>query len=527
MRRVSSLGCSVIAFNALSFDSGVTSPRIVQLRGEILGRRQWSMADGRKACPLCFAQDRAAASAPDRPTSAWSRAWWDVKAVTACPKHGVVLSSACACGQGLAFAEGRVDVCACQKLIPAMPFAENIDGDRYLVGRLSAGSGDEAPRIPSPILDAMPLGDTITVMSGFGQILTEGATMPSSVRLSRGVKVFADWPDNLHQALDEIAIMRRDQGRWGAEAAYGPITAMTRGLAQGEGSSALRQEIAKHAFTSGVARSAKPVLGIVGSTKAGVTLSQAQAALGIGHVRARRLFGHEAATGKGTPALLPSQVVQRLRQHIDERADLKDLQASLRVGKAQARSLIEAGLIRRDADGKVAVGTGDVLVDALLTKCAPVRGVPLPTACRRARTRLPDACKAILSGRIDAAEVIGERGLARVAVAVPALRAVGKDVRSDGMTIEEASDRLGEKWQVVRDLVASGLIARDNNGKLDPKSVLAFSRAYVPGAILAKKFGTSPKHLPVMAALRGIRPAIAPPKARKAFYKATDASRLT
>jgi hypothetical protein len=518
-----SASCEV---DALRFDSGITSPRYVRLRNEILGRRQWSLAEGRKACPLCFAEDRAATSSAARPSSAWSRTWWDIKAVTVCVRHGVALSSSCACGQGLAFEEGWVDACACGKPIPAMPSARDIDGDRYLVGRLSAGSGDEASRVRSPILDAMPLGDAIAAMSGFGRILAVSGSAPAHVRLSLGFRTFAGWPQGLHQALDEIAIMRRDEGRWGAEVAYGPIVAMARGLAQGAGSSALRQEIARHAFTSGVARAAKPVLGIFGAVKAGVTLSDAQTALGIGHARARRLLGAHSATGKGTPTLLPSQVVQRLRQRIDERSDLKDLQASLAVGKAQARSLVEAGLILRGADGKVAAGAGDVLVDALLTRCAPVRGVSLPTACRRARTGLPDACKAILSGRIDADEVIGEKGLARVAVAVAALRAVGKDARSNGMTVEEASAWLGEKWQVVRDLVASGLIARDRDGKLDPKSVEAFSRTYVPGAVLAKRFGTSPKHLPIMAASRGVRPVIAPPMARKAFYMAADAKRL-
>jgi hypothetical protein len=121
---------------------------------------------------------------------------------------------------------------------------------------------------------------------------------------------------------------------------------------------------------------------------------------------------------------------------------------------------------------------------------------------------------------------LGETGLSRVGVDVQALRRIGKDTRADGLTVQEASELLGEKWQVVRDLVAARLITRDRDGKLDSRSVHQFQKGFVPGADLARRLGTSPKHLPVLAAARGVRPAIAPPKARKAFYRSADAAKL-
>jgi hypothetical protein len=257
-----------------------------------------------------------------------------------------------------------------------------------------------------------------------------------------------------------------------------------------------------------------------------MTLSRARSILKVGHSRARTLLGPSAGRGSGTPILLPSDVVDHLKRQNDARADLKDLQADLGIGKTQARSLVEAGIVPRGSDGKVASDAGQLVVDALLQRPTPIRATPLPKACRSARTSLAEACRAILCGQIDADEILGETGLSRVGVDVQALRRIGKDVRADGLTVQEASALLGEKWEVVRDLVAASLIARNRDGKLDRRSVERFQQGFVPGADLARRLGTSPKHLPILAAARGIRPAIAPPMARKAFYRSADAARL-
>lgn len=128
-----------------------------------------------------------------------------------------------------------------------------------------------------------------------------------------------------------------------------------------------------------------------------MTLARARLSLRIGHDHAKNLLGTKSGRGKGTPILLPRQVVERLRQRLDARVDLKSLQASLGVGKAQARSLVEAGLVVRGDDGKVAVDAGEVLVDALLSRRSPMRGVPIPRACSgrepRWQTRAGQSCR--------------------------------------------------------------------------------------------------------------------------------------
>lgn len=510
----------------LRFDTGHPTAKDVALRGEMLGRRQWSVSRHRRVCPACVAEDLRLGFGHLQPV--WARTWWDVSAVSLCPTHRIALERACQCGEHGDYVSGRFGFCTCHmarnrpsQSSPSIPCdPDQIRGDLYILGRLGV-----CERRSSPILDGLPLGKAISLMGMFG-LCSDDASPTRSGRLTAGFAAFEDWPHGLHDRLNQIARSRVADGRWGAENAYGVILNQVRDLGKTEATAALRLEIARHAASSGIARAAKPVLGVTSPTRPDLTLSKAQRTLGIGHARARDLLGPQAGHGKGTPILLPSQVVKRLREHIDARADLKDLQASLGVGKAQTRSLVEAGLVPRGTDGKVATGAGDALIGALLARRSLVRGVPLPAACRRARTGLPDACKAILSGRLNADEIANERGLARVGVEVAPLRAIGKDVRNDGLTVEEAAAWLGEKWQVVRDLAASGLITRDRDGKLDRRSVDAFARNYVPGALLARKLGTSPKHLPVMAAARGVRPIIAPPGARKAFYKAADAARL-
>jgi hypothetical protein len=492
----------------------------------MLGRRQWSVSRHRRVCPACVAEDLHEGLGRLQPV--WARTWWDVHSVSVCPTHRIPLKRACQSGDHRDYTSGRLGFCTCHmarnrpsQCSPSTPCdPDQIRGDLYILGRLGV-----CERRSSPILDGLPLGKAISLMGMFGQS-SDDASPTRSGRLTAGFAAFEDWPHGLHDRLNQIAQSRIADGRWGAENAYGVILNQVRDLGKTEATAALRLGIARHAASSGIARAKKPVLGVTVPTRTGVTLSEAQRMLGIGHARAHTLRDPQTGHGKGRPILLSSQVVDRLRQRIDARADLKNLQASLGVGKTQTRSLVEAGLIPRGVDGKVSAGAGDVLVDALLARRSLVRGVPLPAACRRARTGLPDACKAILPGRLDADEIISERGLARVGVEVAPLRAIGKDVRRDGLTVEEAAVRLGEKWQVVRDLAASGLITRDRDGKIDRRSVEAFARTYVAGANLARKLGTSPKHLPIMAAARGVRPIIAPPRARKAFYKATDAARL-
>ncbi len=512
---------------ALAFDTAITRPDEVRLRGETLGRRHWSLMEGRKACPACFALDRGGSSAEDAPSAAWSRSWWDLKVVTTCAIHGVLLSTRCACGEKLAFDAGPVDACACGKAIPPGADAGSARSDLYLVGRLSHASAAAAPRVRNEFLDAMSLGDAIAALTCFGRCLTPDRSVPVHARLDRAFDAFIDWPGGLHGALDEISSIRGGNGdRWGAEAAYGPIVSMARSLEPGDASSALRLEIARHAATTGIARAAKPVLGIVVPDPGRLTLTQAGKALGVGFDRAKTLLD-AIGKGKGTPAMLAARLVRKARERLDAQTDLKGLQCDLRIGKTQVRRLVEAGIVEKDGDGKIAVDAGQRLIAALLARRTPVRATPLPLACRRARTPLPVACKAILTRRVDVDEVLGVAGLARVGVEVRALRTVGKDQRGDGMTIEEAATRLGEKWQVVRDLVEFGLIRRDHSGKIDRTSVEQFARDYIPGAALARRLGTSPKHLAIFASGRGVRPAISPPRARKAFYRAIDATKLS
>jgi hypothetical protein len=515
-RIAKAVGCDT---EALRLDTGRPTPRHVVLRGEILDRRQWSVTSGRRICAACIAEDVSGGHGLE---PAWARTWWDIRAVAACPIHGRTLLPACACGSDGGFNVRHLTGCrTCTGRMPrsADLSQEGAQGEVYVMGRLGVGTA-----IRSPILDRLPLGAAIRLLDAFADGVDE-CEAEDATRLSRGLRAFLDWPNGLHHHLDVIAATRQPDGSWGSENAYGPILEVVRHL-DPEATADLKLEIARHAVHSGIARSAKPVLGVVVEAKDRMTLSRARGILKVGHSRARTLLVPGAGRGSGTPILLSSDVVNHLKRQRETRAALKDLQADLGIGKTQARSLVEAGIVPRGSDGKVASDAGQLVVDALLQRPTPIRATPLPKACRSARTSLADACNAILRGRLGADEILGETGLSRVGVEVQALRRIGKDTRADGLTVQEASELLGEKWQVVRDLVAARLIARDRDGKLDSRSVHQFQKGFVPGADLARRLGTSPKHLPVLAAARGVRPAIAPPMARKAFYRSADAAKL-
>lgn len=518
----------------IASDTGQPLGGQVALRGERVGRRHWSVTSGRRLCPQCLADDESGwTGALPR---AWQRSWWEIRPVTTCLRHGTRLRDRCACGERLSFADRAVDLCRCG-CSPVTDTGDLVDvdrcrGDRYVLGRIGA-----VERVPSQVLDAMDLGDAIALLNVVGSILTTGAKVEPHEVLDKGFGAFLHWPDSFHEALDEVVLISKDAGRWGAENAYGPLVELARRMPPSSGSKDVRLEIARHAAAHSISRADKPVLGMR-VPRSTVTLAGAQELLGVGVGKMKRMArganADLARIQRGVPASIDLNTVFDLKRSLDSTIDLARAGAALGIGKVQARSLVEAGLlpvvgdrVREGlAEHRIDRDEPEKLVEKLLWNPEPQLARSLPGACRAARTSLVVACRAILDGHLRTTTIEGVAGLARVGVNVSALRRIGRTARSEGLTVAEASDRLGEKWQVVRDLVRQGLLMPDASGRIDRRSVETFQSVYEAGSAIARRARVAPKSLMRIASEAGIQPAIAPPSGRKAFYSMADARRI-
>lgn len=355
--------------------------------------------------------------------------------------------------------------------------------------------------------------------------------------LDRGFEAFSHWPDSFHVALDEVALISKDEGRWGAENAYGPLVELVRRMPSSSGSKDVRLEIARHAAVNTISRADKPVLGMR-VPRSTVTLVGAQKYLGVGAATLKRMVrganADSARIQRGVPASIALDTLLDLKRSLNATIDLACAGAALGIGKVQARSLIEAGLLpvtgnrvrERLAEHRIARDEPENLVENLLWNREPQLARSLPAACRAARTSLVVACRAILDGHLTTTTIDDATGLARVGVNVSALRRIGRTARSEGLTVAEASEQLGEKWQVVRDLVQQGLLTSDALGMIDRRSLNAFPKNFEAGSAIARRARVAPKSLIRLASEAGVRPAMAPPAGRKTFFSRADAQKI-
>lgn len=513
----------------LAFDTAIVSSRSVLLRGERLRRRQWSVHAGRSACPQCLTEDASGTAFDPLPRS-WHRAWWDVRALTVCPRHGAVLLTCCRyCGAPFDFRSTSVAKCPNGHAIRSQRprHVKNFAGDAYVVGRLGG-----APRIRNEFLDGGHLADAIEAIELVGRtsLSVHGhrnrLLEPHDV-LDGGYSVFADWPGAFNDVLDGLfASSRTGLGHWGAAATYGPLHARLQKMPRGTIAVGMIELVRKHSLSNGVSIS-KPVFGISDRPTDVCAISHAAARLGMGFSRARKVLKLRgfvpSKTRRGTPVRIPSLALEEILSQRQTVLGPRALSVRLSIGRTQARRLVTAGFFGKPRRS-VRVADVDAFLERLSRNVPRSFGragiAPLPHACRTARCALGPAVDAILDGRLRPAGFRASRGLSGVYVRYSDLRAIGKASR-DAVTIEDAAKELHVKWQALRDLIRVGLLRTDGR-RVTPGAIKRFKREFVAGARLAQSAGMRPRTLMNILDEAGLAPVAAPPRCRQVFYRRSD-----
>lgn len=532
--------------DALARDTPQPGSRHVALRGETLLRRQWSARAARRVCPACLAADLAEARACGRAhlPRAWHRAWWEVTAVTVCPVHAVRLVARCpTCQAELGFGTGFVARCRCGEPLDriAVEPVEPAWGEAYIVGRLGGSQ-----RLRHAVLDANRLGDAIAAMEVVGGCALDGHAAAEKVGpvdrhliLAAGFHALArTGPDAFDPLFDKLlAGAGLGLGRWGCARAYGPLHAYLAKAGHVPVARLLRDRMRVHAAANGVLSPNTPAFGKPAAHRA-LTLDQLRGRLRVSHRRARRYLAAggllTAPTGSGTPMAIPLGTVARLESRRHGSVDLETVRRELRIGRTQARALVRAGLIEVGTAAEPGLGRHGFAPSAaqrfrgrlgrgLPTRAAaPVGSLPLPKACRSARTPLAVACRALLERRLRPAyRVPSGDGLAGIAVDVRRLREIGK-ARSASMTLNDAAAQLGVKWQTMKSLVQLGLVSAVGARSISQADLVRFEQVFAKGAELAAPLGMRPQTFLRRAAALGLHPVAGPPDCRQTFFRRAE-----
>jgi hypothetical protein len=154
----------------------------------------------RRLCPACL-------------EGAWQhRFWWDLRPITTCPRHGIELVGACACGHRFGWRDGGLVKCsACgdtevRHLSRRAANPKVLRADAYLLSRFGVGQAETVP-----VLDALSVRDAFETLERIGAAcegysrewrLAETLGLPLSVVQACGFEVLAD--AKLDQVLTNI-----------------------------------------------------------------------------------------------------------------------------------------------------------------------------------------------------------------------------------------------------------------------------------------------------------------------------------
>jgi len=180
-----------------------SSPRFegqfVSLLGELLRGRDYSVRH-RRWCPDCLLE------------AGWHRAWWDVGFVTSCPRHGCSLVDLCPCGRNITWAnQPGLLFCTCGRELATAPSARLSDGecafDRYVVGRMT-GEGV----LRDAWLDPLPLHEAADLVRQLGGFVLDPFQERSfsgnqdSVRevMAAGFQAVSDFPASVERAMERV-----------------------------------------------------------------------------------------------------------------------------------------------------------------------------------------------------------------------------------------------------------------------------------------------------------------------------------
>lgn len=543
---------------ALSFDTAKTAPDSVELRGERLFRRQWSVASRCKVCPACVRQDCAAPETfRRRLPRAWRRTFWDVRAIDVCVEHSVRLIESCeACGEALSYENAAVGRCPqrhdiAQFICEAVPEGETI-GARYILARLGF-----ANRIASAFLDDLELGRAIATMEAIGRAAMgierygeEASRASSGTIISAGFDIIQGMPERLPAVLDGLVDMSAQRPwRWGLLKAYGEFYEWLMDEPESAITDALRAGIVAHARDSDQVtfKSNTSIAGVVMASSKHIPLAEAAAECGMGTERFRRFCEARGILPttrlrQGESAKISRAFVDQLKEMIAECFNAKELEVALGVSSAAARAIVDAGLVdpivpaelRREFKFNVAlfsVQSVRRLLDDLAARTQPggANLTTLPNAASSLRVATSKAVDLVLAGRLAIRGYDGSApGLQAFLIDRSELsKAIGQHLSDEFVPISVAAGQIGIKGETARALRDHKLLeaTRHRNSLLVRRDKLQkFVDDHVTSQSLATKggFGSASAATKQLKKV-GLTPILPVELARQAIYRRSDA----
>jgi hypothetical protein len=518
---------------AVAHASPVATTKSVVLLGQTIHRDHYSVKR-RRWCPECLKEE------------AYHRAWWDVVAITTCPKHALELTDDCGCETRAAWQTYGVSHCRSghdMRFADAQRVAANdLVADRYLVGRLTGVNVVE-----HPLLDSLSLGDAIIALERLGQAWHNESGGLRRAREELGVRglmnlgynALAEYPSNFTRLLDRMIQNPRAKGNWGITKSYGEFYYWVDQLSPTRFSVAVRNELSAHAQANLVLKSGFRLADDT-TIDNGYLLVEAAEVVGVAPGKFRRMaieLGLMPAEKKqGQPARLDRAKVQVIADTFRGARTLREVAAELGIAFEAVKGLVEAellqpllhagssGLNNYDFAAGAAVDLlGRIEAMPITTSGAGERVIALPLAAQQARITVAKGVRLILQGALPvAAHEDKAVGLRRYLVSASTLARVARQSGKPGLTMAAAATALGLPYNATVDFVKRGVITKLEGVRgffIAPAEIEKFRQCYVTVPELSEIVGTrrSRDTIAILAGA-GIEPACPRPPYWKVLY---------
>ncbi len=522
---------------AVARASPVTTTKSVELLGQVLHRDHFSV-QRRRWCPECLKEE------------AYHRAWWDIAAITCCPKHGIDLVDQCGCKSRNAWQTFGITHCQAGhdlRQVPQTVAATEIAADRYLVARL-LGTGEALGKL----LDSISMGDAIIAMERVGQAWydEDGGLRRARAQLGMrhlmclGYRILMDLEVEFPKLLDRLmSNPGKRRGNWGINKAYGQFHTWVLELPPSPLATALREHIFVHANRN--------VLLKTGSSLApddqtqGYQLREAADLAGMSYGKFRRIaieLGLLPPRGvKGRPARLDREQVEEIASRFRGSKTMDAIADELGITYSAMMPIIEDGLlVPLMRAGRSGLNSYDFPADcasgllASMPAVVRVSGhreselIPLPIAAQRARITVSNGIRMSQMGRI-LVRGIDEKaiGLQRYLVDMTEVVNACRRQRLPGCSKREAAKLIGVPYNAMLDFVERGVISAIMQGKevvVEVAEIERFQREYVAVPELSEILGMKRSRETIaLLAKAGVEPVCPRPPFWKVLYRRDEA----
>ncbi|KFL32337.1 hypothetical protein JP75_05180 [Devosia riboflavina] len=512
----------------------VATHKRVDFLGQTMHRDHYSVAR-RRWCPECLKEEP------------YHRGWWDVVAITSCPRHAVELAAECGCGKkrnwqsfGMTYCQAGHDL---RKVGTCRLAPEDIVVDAYLVDRLV-----NPDHVPHPLLGGMSFGEAVMAMERLGQAWHDESGRLRRARkalgqrglLNLGYGIVEDLDTGFVALLDRlVADDRGRRGKWGVTRAYGEFYQWVNEQPESPLASAMKGAIAEHARANLTLKSGHNLMG-QGPIDNGYSLRDAADRCGVAFGKFRRIAMElgmfDGKDRRGQPARLDRAQVDEIAERLRGSKNLNEIALELGVEPAAVNPMIKDGLVvplfHAGSSGLnqydfPAAAAGDLLESLLVlplhSLAADVRLLPLNMASQFARVTVSKGVQMVLAGTVPVAAIDPKAsGLPRFLVSTSAMTRAARQAKEPGLTMMAAAPLLGLSYNSTADFVKREVLKKMPGVKgtfLAPEEIDRFKRTYVTVPELSDILGTK-RSRDTIALLdeAGIEPACPRPPFWKVLY---------